>query len=218
MALCTSADVEGFLGLNLASEDATQLTERYIPYVDEVIKNFIGYDIEYNATISETFDGENKEYDIFLTHQPVTAVASITEDGTALTQGNSADYVFYSNGRLSRVGVRWSDAKLQNIVVTYSAGYTNLNMPSDIKYTSARAAARMYLKTLQVSGQQGSGEIKTHLADSTNGGNFNLVERETIGTYTVEYGAINDFDFDTEQVLTANDRVILSKYKTSYFV
>ena len=57
MALCTSADVEGFLGLNLASEDATQITSKYIPYVDEVIKNFVGYNLEYTATITETFDG-----------------------------------------------------------------------------------------------------------------------------------------------------------------
>jgi len=155
MALCTSADVEGFLGLNLASEDATQLTERYIPYVDEIIKNFIGYDIEYSSSITETFDGDGKQYDIFLTHQPVTAIATITEDGTALTQGNESDYVFYSNGLVSRVGVRWSDAKLRNLVVTYSAGYTTSTIPADMKYTAARAVARMFVKTLQISGQQG---------------------------------------------------------------
>lgn len=218
MALCTSADVEGFLGLNLASEDSTQLTNKYIPYVDGIIKNFIGYDLEYNSSITETFDGEDKEYDIFLTHMPVDSVASITEDGTALTQGNESDYVFYSNGRVSRIGVRWSDAKLQNIVVTYAAGYTTASMPADIKYTSARAVARMYLKTLQISGQQGSGEIKTHLSDSDNGGNFNLVQSEEIGTYKVQYGEIGQIDLDDENILNKNDRLILSKYRTSYFV
>ena len=218
MALCTSADVEGFLGLNLASEDATQLTERYIPYVDKVIKNFVGYDIEYTTSITETFDGRDKEYDIFLTHLPIVSVTSVTEDGTALTQGNEEDYVFYTNGIVHRVGVRWSDAKRQNIVVTYNAGYTVSTMPADIKYTSARAVARMFLKTLQISGQQGSGEIKTHLADSSNGGNFNMVQRETIGTYTVEYGSLPDMNLDDESILTKNDRVILSKYKTSFFV
>tara|TARA_Y100000591_G_C21819779_1_gene692934 strand:+ start:741 stop:1397 length:657 start_codon:yes stop_codon:yes gene_type:complete len=218
MALCTSADVEGFLGLNLASEDATQLTERYIPYVDEMIKNFIGYEIEFQTTITETFNGENKEYDLFLSNQPVTAIASITEDGTTLTQGNESDYVFYANGLVTRVGVRWSDAKLQNIVVTYSAGYTVSNMPDDIKYTAARAVARMYLKTLQISGQQGSGEIKTHLADSDNGGNFNMVSEETIGSYKVQYGDLPDVNLSEEVILTNHDRVVLSKYKTAFFV
>ncbi len=218
MALCTSADVEGFLGLNLASEDATQLTERYIPYVDEIIKNFIGYDIEYSSSITETFDGDGKQYDIFLTHQPVTAIATITEDGTALTQGNESDYVFYSNGLVSRVGVRWSDAKLRNLVVTYSAGYTTSTMPADIKYTSARAVARMFLKTLQISGQQGSGEIKTHLADSDNGGSFNMVQSETIGSYSVDYGNLPDMNLNDEKILTNHDRAVLSKYKTAFFV
>jgi len=218
MALCTSADVEAFLGLNLASEDATQLTERYIPYVDEIIKNFVGYDLEYTTSITETFDGRDKEYDLFLTHLPVVSVTSVTEDGTALTQGNEEDYVFYNNGIVHRVGVRWSDAKRQNIVVTYNAGYTLANMPDDIKFTSARAVARMFLKTLQISGQQGSGEIKTHLADSSNGGSFNMVQRETIGTYTVEYGSLPDMNLNDEEILTKNDRVILSKYKTSFFV
>jgi len=218
MALCTSADVEGFLGLNLASEDATQLTERYIPYVDEIIKNFIGYDIEYSSSITETFDGDGKQYDIFLTHQPVTAIATITEDGTALTQGNESDYVFYSNGLVSRVGVRWSDAKLRNLVVTYSAGYTTSTMPADIKYTSARAVARMFLKTLQISGQQGSGEIKTHLADSDNGGSFNMVQSETIGSYSVDYGDLPDMNLNDEKILTNHDRAVLSKYKTAFFV
>jgi hypothetical protein len=218
MALCTSADVEGFLGLNLASEDATQLTERYIPYVDEIIKNFIGYDIEYSSSITETFDGDGTQYDIFLTHQPVTAIATITEDGTALTQGNESDYVFYSNGLVSRVGVRWSDAKLRNLVVTYSAGYTTSTMPADIKYTSARAVARMFLKTLQISGQQGSGEIKTHLADSDNGGSFNMVQSETIGSYSVDYGDLPDMNLNDEKILTSHDRAVLSKYKTAFFV
>jgi len=218
MALCTSADVEGFLGLNLASEDATQLTERYIPYVDEMIKNFIGYDIEYSSSITETFDGDRTQYDIFLTHQPVTAITSITEDGTTLTFGNESDFVFYSNGLVSRVGVRWSDAKLRNIVVTYAAGYTTSNMPADIKYTSARAVARMFLKTLQISGQQGSGEIKTHLADTDNGGSFNMVQSETIGSYSVDYGDLPDMNLNDEKILTNHDRAVLSKYKTAFFV
>ena len=138
MALCTVSDVEKVLGVDLGSTDESTVTNLLIPTVEASITNYLGYDPNYSASITEKFDGDRTE-DLFLSRSPVVSVTSVTEDGTALTEGNNQDYVLYSNlGRLRKIGrEKWSAAKLQNITVVYSAGYSDSessaeNVPGDM--------------------------------------------------------------------------------------
>ena len=126
MALCTVSDVEKVLGVDLGSTDESTVTNLLIPTVEDAIANFVGYNPNYTASITEKFDGDKTE-DLFLSRSPVVSVTSVTEDGTTLSEGNSNDYVLYSNiGRLRKVGKnKWSAVRLQNITVVYTAGYSD---------------------------------------------------------------------------------------------
>jgi len=121
MAFCTASDVENYVQFALSSSLETHLTNNIIPLVEAAIIEYVGYDVV-QATQVETFTGDQTN-DIFLTHLPVNSITSILEDGTTLTEGNEAHFIKYSNGRVTRIGTRWSYAKPLNIVVTYNAGY-----------------------------------------------------------------------------------------------
>ena len=121
MAFCTASDVENYVQFALSSDLETHLTNNIIPLVEAAIVEYVGYDVE-QATQTETFTGDQTK-DLFLSHLPVNSITSITEDDTTLTEGNSRDFVKYSNGRVTRIGTRWSYARPLNITVVYNAGY-----------------------------------------------------------------------------------------------
>tara|TARA_B100000925_G_scaffold222384_1_gene171082 strand:+ start:227 stop:883 length:657 start_codon:yes stop_codon:yes gene_type:complete len=218
MAFSTAADVESYTQINFDSALETHLTNNIIPFVDAAINQYVGYELEY-GTKTETFTGDQTR-EIFLRHLPVRSITSVVEDDTTLTQGNSADYVFYDSGRLRRLGKRWSYAKEQNIVVTYVAGYTafgggvSTDLPIQIKMVSSRAAARMLEATISVSSQQEPGEISAQ--GSSTAGNFNLAVSERIGDYSADYSI--GLDALSLSPLTASDMSLLSPYRKSYFV
>ena len=221
MALCTVSDVEQVLGVDLSTTDEATVTNLLIPTVEAAISNFLGYDPKYSASITEKFDGDRTE-DLFLSRSPVVSVTSVTEDGTALTEGNGDDYVLYANlGRLRKVGrERWSNAKLQNITVVYSAGYSDSegtaeDVPKDMKYVCARASGKLIVSALSLASQQSTGSVGTHSADSTNDSQFQLVRNEGIGDYQVTYESV--LDQLGSDILQEADKKILQKYKRQLF-
>ena len=221
MALCTVSDVEQVLGVDLSTTDEATVTNLLIPTVEAAIANFLGYDPKYSASITEKFDGDRTE-DLFLSRSPVVSVTSVTEDGTTLTEGNGDDYVLYANlGRLRKVGrERWSNAKLQNITVVYSAGYSDSegtaeDVPKDMKYVCARASGKLIVSALSLASQQSTGSVGTHSADSTNDSQFQLVRNEGIGDYQVTYESV--LDQLGSDILQEADKKILQKYKRQLF-
>ena len=198
MALCTVSDVEKVLGVDLGSTDESTVTNLLIPTVEASITNYLGYDPNYSASITEKFDGDRTE-DLFLSRSPVVSVTSVTEDGSTLTEGNDQDYVLYSNlGRLRKIGrEKWSAAKLQNITVVYSAGYSDSegsaeDVPGDMKYVCARATGKLIVTALSLSSQQSTGEVNTNIADNTSDSKFQLVRNEGVGDYQVTYESVLD--------------------------
>ena len=218
MAFSTAADVESYTQINFDSALETHLTNNLIPFVDAAIDRYVGYELTH-GTKTETFTGD-QAHEIFLRHLPVRSITSVVEDDTTLTQGNSADYVFYDSGRLRRLGKRWSYAKEQNIVVTYVSGYTafggglSTDLPIQIKMVSARASARLLENILSVSSQQEPGEISAQ--GSTTAGNFNMAMSERIGDYSADYGI--GVEALSTAPLTQSDMNLLSPYRKSYFV
>ena len=214
MALCSVSDVEQFLQVDLNSTVEASVTNTFIPYVDSAIKRFLGYDVE-TATHTETFDG-NEQQDLFLRHIPIASITSVTEDGNTLTQGNEDDYVFYDNGRLRRIVVRWSGIKPKNIVVTYVGGYTSNNMPNNIKLTSARATARLLMTSLQTSAKADTGQVSTHLADNSSATNYDVALSERIGDYDIAFADI--VIQNLAPVLTNADMAMLNPFRSRFFV
>jgi len=214
MALCTVADVEAISQIDYASELETDITNVYIPFVTSAIKRFLGYDIEYNSSIVEKFDGKERTH-LFLKVVPVVSITSVTEDGFSLTEGNDKDFVAYlEEGFLIKTGKsRWSDARMQNVIVTYAAGFQTI--PEVIRYTAARATARLVNASLQLSTQQASEEITSHLASSTNDGNFYAVGSESIGDISLSYG--DPLNSPLGPVLSAFDITAIMPYKRIFF-
>jgi hypothetical protein len=213
MALCSYSDVETFLNIDLDSSLQSQLTNTFIPYVDAAIKRFLGYDVE-QATYTETFDG-NEQTDIFLRHVPIASITSVTEDGNTLVQGNEKDYVYYDNGRLRRIVVRWSGIKPKNITVVYVGGYASGSIPENISLTSARATARLFMTSLQTSAKADTGTVSSHLTDSSNTTSFDVALTERIGDYDVNYADV--VIQNLSPVLTTADMAVLQPFRSRFF-
>lgn len=214
MALCSVSDVEQFLQVDLNSTVESSVTNTFIPYVDSAIKRFLGYDVE-QATHTETFDG-NEQQDLFLRHIPIASITSVVEDGNTLVSGNEEDYVHYDNGRLRRIVVRWSGIKPKNIVVTYVGGYAANAIPDVIKNTSAKAAARMLMTSLQIGSKADTGQVGSHLSDNTASSTFDIPITERIGDYDVAYADV--VIQNLTPVLTSGDMLVLNPFKSRFFV
>ena len=221
MALSAVSDVEKVLGVDLSTNDETNVTNVFIPAADAAIENYVGYELDYQSSIEEKFDG-NDDDSIYLKHIPIISVSSIVEDGVTLTEGNSEDYVVYKKqGLIKRTGLQyWSTQRLQNIVVTYSAGYSDSevsaeDIPSDIKFVSARFAGRLWAASANISTQQSTGVVSTNIADNSTDSKFQMVKSESIGDYDVEYESL--LDQLNQELLNPADKSILSKYKKQFF-
>lgn len=218
MAFCTASDVENYVQFALSSSLETHLTNNIIPLVEAAIIEYVGYDVV-QATQVETFTGDQTN-DIFLTHLPVNSITSIVEDGTTLTEGNEAHFIKYSNGRVTRIGTRWSYAKPLNIVVTYNAGYyartgsDNPKLPIQFKAVTERSAARILESTLIIASQQEADEIKGQTTSEPS--NFMLSDSQRMGDYSVSYPG--GLSLNAATVLTAADLTLLAPFRRQFFV
>ena len=218
MAFCTAADVRTYVQFSLDTSLTTHLTNNIIPLVEAAIKEYVGYDVE-QATKTETFTGDQTK-DIFLTHLPVNSITSIVEDGITLEEGNEKDFVKYSNGRLTRIGKRWSYLKPLNIVVTYNAGYyarsgsDTPKLPVQFKAVTERASARILESTLIIASQQEAGEIKGQTSSEMS--NFVLSDNQRVGDYSISYPG--GLALNAATVLTASDLTLLAPFRRQFFV
>ena len=218
MAFCTAADVRQYVQFSLDSSLTTHLTDNIIPLVEAAIIEYVGYDVE-QTTQTETFRGDQTK-DIFLTHLPVNSITSIVEDGITLTQGNENDYVSYKNGRVTRIGTRWSYARPLNITVVYNAGYyargsgTSPELPIQFKSVTERSAARILESTLIIASQQEAGEIVGQSSSAVS--NFVLSDSQRMGDYSVSYPG--GLSLNAATVLTAADLTLLSPFRRQFFV
>ena len=221
MALSSVSDVQSAIGIDVSTSDETSITNIFIPAADAAIKNYVGYELEYSASITDTFDGNNEE-ELYTSVAPIVAISSLTEDAVAMTEGNQEHYVAYKKlGRLRKVNnKRWSDIRYQNIYVTYSGGYSDSessaeDIPKDIKLISARCAGRLFVASAALGSQQSTSAVSTHSADSSTDSQFQLVTEEKIGDYQAKYESV--VDLMNQEVLTEADKSVLSKYKRQYF-
>tara|TARA_Y100001937_G_C7107852_1_gene325962 strand:+ start:127 stop:771 length:645 start_codon:yes stop_codon:yes gene_type:complete len=214
MALSSVTGVERFLQIDVDSTLQNHIEFTFIPYVDAAIKRFLGYDVE-QATYTEVFDG-NEQQDLFLRHIPIASITSVIEDGNTLVSGNEKDYVHYDNGRLKRITIRWSGIKPRNVSVTYVGGYAASDIPTVIKETSARAAARLLMTSLQTSAKADTGQVSSHLTDNTTTTNFDVALTERIGDYDVSYADV--VIQNLQPVLTNADMALLQPFRSRFFV
>lgn len=144
--------------LDLATIDtarANQLLDR----ASKAVRSAAGVTID-EATETITVDGTGTGV-ILLPNYPVTAITSVTEDGTALVVDD--DYTWARSGVLERVKKSWP-TKQRSVVVAYTHGYVTADLPEELGVVTVDVAARAWQNPIDV-------------------------RQEGIGNYTASYGA-----------------------------
>lgn len=138
MALCVQADIEKRLQWDITAEPDPVVT-MLIADATSLIESELGRPAETGSRV-ETFDGGY--WSLFLTAWPVTAVASVVEDGTTLTV--TTDYKWSATGKLIRVSsgyqIWWKTTKPDSIVVTFTGGYVAATHVSEFNHLGAICA------------------------------------------------------------------------------
>lgn len=219
MAFCTAADVETFALIDFHSDLESHLTNELIPVVEDAIREYVGYTVDY-GTYTETFSG-NQTREYFLDERPVFGVTSVVEDGTTLEYGNQKDFLWYSNGRIRRIGSRWSFAYPDNITVNYTAGYntgggTGPALPNNFRVVTARASARLLESALVLSAQQEPSEIVAQKPSADQVSNFIATDSESVGDYQINY--VGNLAMNSVTILSGSDLAMLGQYRKSFFI
>lgn len=148
MALCTQGDVEKFLQIDVSAEPDAAVT-MLIENAEALIKTYLDRDTLESAAVTETLDPPVMAHVLEFTEWPVTAVASLSEEGTALTEND--DYMVLAKYgtayRITASGVlkNWKYRKPQSIVTTYTAGYAASSRQLDaLRDVCTRIVARCF--------------------------------------------------------------------------
>ena len=208
MALCTQLDVEQKLQWDITAEPDATVTA-LIADAQALIEAEVGRTLE-SASRTETFDGGRVT--LFLKHWPVTAVATVTEDGASLTVDD--DFKFYENGKLIRVSgdyqVAWKTLKRQAIDVAYTGGFDTPDHDSQLEHLGSICAEvvarafRLGAKNAAVPVTAGAGGVQSVTIDGRGTISYATGGGETL---TLQ-GGIGQFVF-----LNEDERRQLNRYK-----
>lgn len=140
--LCLQTHVESTLQIDFTNDPEDVITY-LIEGADQAIKTYLGRAIEEATYTNEIYDSPWGREILVLREHPVTAVASVVEDGEALTEGD--DYQWYSSGKLVRISgtraARWKEGR-KILDVTYTAGFNPV--PTDLRNICANMVARWF--------------------------------------------------------------------------
>ncbi|MGY3341200.1 hypothetical protein ACVW0K_007393 [Streptomyces filamentosus] len=126
--------------LRLAAIDTDQAATA-IAEAQTVIRGGIRQYVD-QVEADEAFLVGNGRTVINLPEMPVTTVASVSQDGTALTAGT--DYRVNRHGILTRLGGCWPlDADVE---VTYTHGYADADRPAVFKQVCLQVAGRAWVR------------------------------------------------------------------------
>jgi hypothetical protein len=197
-AFCEIADLEAFLQVSIGTPNAS--AEAAIAAASAAIQNYTRQRIEQVASDVLTLTVEAHRSVILLPEQPVTAVASVVEDGTALTVGT--DYRWTSAGLLVRQSRVWNSG-WQEVVITYTHGYATI--PDDLKGVCIRAAAREYQAGLRAAAAGGIAGIQS----------------EQLPDYSVSFtpetasGQASSLGASAAPILLPTEKQVLDRYRMS---
>lgn len=158
MPYFTEAELRGLPNMSDTSKYTSARVTSARQWIEGVIERKVGTSFEARS-FTETVDGDeaNCRGGILLSRPYVLSVTAVTSNGVAFTAGQLAEIVINPAGVLIRRAVgsygsgdAW-DAGVENIIVTYTAGYSS-TPPADIK-EAAMDAARDWL--LRRYGSQG---------------------------------------------------------------
>lgn len=193
-AFCTVDDLEAFLQVIIADDNVSALAA--IAAASAAIQNYCRQVLAEVEDDALTLTVPAYRRTVLLPEQPVTAVASVVEDGTTLTVGT--DYQWARSGLLTRIGRPWASG-WQGVVVTYTHGYATI--PDDLKSVCIQAAARAYRAGLGSAVTAGVPGIQSEQAE----GDYSV----TFAAQTAGSGAF------APPVLAPSEKELLSRYRVT---
>lgn len=163
--LCSVGDLADFLQLTISSDSAAL---RAIEGATAAIQNYCHQQLVYLADDVVTLRSRGQDV-LILPEGPVTAIASVVENGVALV--DETDYTWEPNGLVTRWSGAWrlNSSVYGTVVVTYSHGYASI--PQPLREVCIRIARRAYqdgLRTAAMAGVPG-------------------VQSEQLPDYTIQY-------------------------------
>lgn len=202
MPLSTVPDLEKFLQVDI-TDDADAAVLLLIDFADSVITSYCDRRFEPETSVVEVLDGLGDEV-LFLSQWPVTAINSLSEDGSTLVE--DTDWFFYEDGRLLRGSpeaidrLKWSRAR-KNVVVDYDHGFASI--PSELQLVSTRLASTMFQAgEAYANAPVGSTGIKSISLDGSDTVEYNSMVGDVAG-------AIDDLDKIETTLLSGYKRVLL---------
>ncbi|WP_435610684.1 hypothetical protein [Streptomyces sp. C10-9-1] len=147
MSFATTEHLRLLLRESAWTDEQTATAQLLLDLAHGVITDEVGQLLE-QSTDTVVLDGPTRDDSrhhpatgsrrLILPRWPVTAVDSVTEDGTVLTVGTSADYTWSAAGILTRIGADWPTSD-RSVEVTYTAGYATA--PAGLTRMELRLAA-----------------------------------------------------------------------------
>lgn len=194
---CSIGDLQDFLQLSISNDNAAL---RAIEGASAAIQNYCHQMIRAVPNDVVTLRSRGQLV-LVLPEQPVTAVASVVENGTTLV--NETDYTWSADGLLYRWSGAWrlSNSVWGTVVVTYSHGYATI--PQPVREVCIRAASRAYqsgLRTAAMAGVPG-------------------VQSEQVPDYTIQYqpdtaaGGASSLGASAAPFLLPSEQAMLALYR-----
>lgn len=143
MTWATAADVRGYLGVQATTDD--DRIDRLIAACAKFIETYTNRVYE-QSDYTETLDGNGKD-EVMLENYPVTAVASVSVDGRAISpvpipnDFATSGFMFDEGGVILQGGRLFNKGR-RNVVISYTAGFAEI--PADLVQAVIETAALKY--------------------------------------------------------------------------
>lgn len=182
MALITGQDLATYLQITYSGSDAA--LSQAVTLAIGLVTGYTGQNIE-SATYTHTLPiGPDRT--IRLPQRPVTAVTSVTIDGTLLTSGTDYDWDGLSP-QIALDGYTPADDDVFTASVVYVAGYASV--PADVKAATLSIGAALYNGAPGVTSES-IDDYRVSYETSRGAGGMNDYERSILKRYRARLGNI----------------------------
>lgn len=196
--LCTVADVTAFIGQTVSTAANTEL-QALVSAASLYITSTCSVDNFNSASYTEDYSG-NDSHRLYLRNWPISAVASLTVNGVAIspsTAWNQAGFVFDRTGILLRGATRTFPGippgrfprGIKNITVVYTAGFET--MPPDLAQAAIEIAANTYVRGQNPYKASSSSSVPGATGNARFGLEVPLTAQQTIRNYQRVWGTSN---------------------------
>jgi uncharacterized phiE125 gp8 family phage protein len=135
-------DLKGYLNITTDDEDAS--LDPIVRAANATVERECDRTFKTTAYADEVYDGNNSDQ-LVLRNYPVTLLSAVKYGLTSpFSTVDAADYVFSSEGIITLINGGIFDKIPRYWRITYTAGYSDTNMPSDLKWAVAEIGAFLY--------------------------------------------------------------------------